>query len=116
MNLLILRYLDVLRAELKHIERTVDEMVHDHDRGGLAGPEHTTSANASPLVNEESGIRNCLDVLDSIRADAYTDLDVLVQDLNRRFSDVIRKTGLAEIAVVFAQQKLLKVRRYVTES
>jgi hypothetical protein len=112
MNLLVLRYLDVLRAELKHIERTVDEMIHGHEQSGLAG----APAAGSLLGNEESGIRNCIEVLDSIKPDDYADLDVLVQDLNHRFSDVIRKTGLAEIAVVFAQQKLLKVKRYVTES
>jgi hypothetical protein len=115
MRLLMIKYLDILRAELVHIERTIAEMVTDHVKRETVGAEteHVCFENVATLENEESGVRGCLQAIETIQPADYPDLDTMIAELDRRFREVIRKTGLAEIAYVFAQQKLLKVKRYV---
>lgn len=111
------RYIRILEAELDHLERRVELMVASYlekeERHEVT--EHVCHENVAVLENEECGLRRFITILHRLDLDAYPDLDALVAAIKAQFKAVIEHSGLAAATYVFAERKVNKVYRYVTE-
>jgi hypothetical protein len=111
------KFLAVLRIELEDLEQDLDGLIgaYQEKLQQHAETEHVCFENAAVLKNEEFGVRHFLRVLDRTRPEDYAGLDALIGDLRARFAAEIRHAGLASGALAYAERRIAKVRRYVTD-
>lgn len=118
MNIVIRKYLKILRVELEDLYEHIDELiaVNRERRAKKQETEHVCFENVAVLENEKCGLTEFLTVLDRIDPGAYADLDHLIDDLSRRFREKVTSCAIAQAAYLFALRKMRKVRAYVAPS
>ena len=108
------KYLSILRIEMEHLSRHIENMVREHLEREKAGSEteHVCLENIAVLKGEECGFHSMAKILEKVDAEAYEDVDALDRALRIKFREHIRCCGLPQAAVVFAERKMDKVLDY----
>jgi len=114
MNLVKRKYLQILRIELEHLEQHIDQLISEHVASGQARTEteHVCLENVAVLQNEECGLHAFMRVLDNLDVDEYADIDALHAGIEEKFVQRVRECGFAEVALIYARKKMVKVRDY----
>ncbi len=111
------RFLGILRVELEHLEQHLGLMVsgyHDKERRREV-TAYVCKENVAVLESEGYGTRHFISVVDELDPGDYDSLDALIEDVRNRFKATIKQSGLCDASYVFADRKINKVARYVTE-
>jgi hypothetical protein len=117
MPMVLSKFVKILRVEFEDLEGDIELLVEKNYRRlqEHAETERVCRENVATLRNEEFGLRHFVEILDQVEVDDFDNLDHLVATLRQRFHEVIERCGLARATLAFADRKIAKVRRYVTE-
>lgn len=108
------KYLSILRIEMAHLSRHIENMILEHLEREKSGreTEHVCFENIAVLKGEECGFHSMVRIIDAVNPAEYEGVDAIDRDLRTRFREHIRCCGLPAAAVVFAERKMDKVLAY----
>ncbi len=109
------RFLKILRVELvslcENLELRVRQYRERDQRHEIT--EHVYLENVAVLQNEECGCQHFLHILDAVRPAAGGSVAAVAAHLRDKYREVIRHSGLAQAALILAEEKIAQVERYV---
>lgn len=115
MDLLTLKFLRILKAELEDLQGHLDVLADDcrSAREKRTATEYVTRENLVVFQNEGCCIKHFIEILDEFSDRDVEALQTLADQIQQRFAREIDRCGYAPAALRFAERKITKVLAYV---
>jgi len=111
------KYLKLLNLEIEDLREDIEALMQD-TQNRMARHEITHYVcleNLALLKNDILSIENVERILREVHAEDYEELEALVKDIERRFSQAVAPHCCPEAPLLILRRKLGKLARYVSE-
>jgi len=112
------KYLKIIKIEFEESIEYLKYLleVHRFREGQGEITHYVYLENVTVLKNELSGIKNLLEIIKSMEADDFEDLESLIMHLEKQAAENVKHFSYPKAVLIMCQRKMEKVKRFVLES
>ena len=101
--------LEDLEEDLENLEKLTKKRFNSHEISN-----YVTLENISLLKKEYTGIRDIIQILKSIKAEQFENLEDLINHIDTLSLNFIKERDIPEAVYTFIKRKLFKVKEFVS--